>query len=348
MSTLHFANGGLLWLLPLALLPLVFFGVRRFDYPGLEDFPADAVSDWLRRGISLLGCLTLACLLLAAASPLTEGGSETRVGEGAEIVVVLDRSGSMSEGLMGREYNRQAAEAGESDAHFLSKIEAARTVLLKFMRQRPADTFGMVAFNAAPISVAPLSNDRELAEAAMLSAQSQSTGFTALGRALALALDYFEGRPHTATRLILLVSDGDALIEPDDQEILRNEFARQRAQLMWIYVRGEREASILDSVIAGDNEIITEADIEYADRKQRASMHEVFSKLGVPYQAFEVESEEGFRNAIAAVARATNKPTRYEYRLPRKDYAGYLYFAATLLLLALAWVKHMEIREWKP
>jgi len=347
MSSLHFANAEWLWLLPLAILPLLFFGVRRFDYPGLANFPADPLSDWIRRGISAVACLTLACLLLGAAAPFTEGGSETRVGEGAEIVVVLDRSGSMSEGLKGREYNRQDAEAGKPGAHFLSKIEAARAVLLKFMRQRPADTFGMVAFNAAPISVAPLTSDRELAEAAMLSAQSQSTGFTALGRALGLALDYFEGRPYTAARLILLVSDGDALIEPQDQEILRNEFARQRAQLMWIYVRGEREMSILDTVIAGDNEIVTQADRDYAVHKQTASMHEVFSQLGVPYQAFEVDSEGGFNSAIAAVASATNKPTRYQYRLPRQDYAGYLYLAAVLLLGVLARVKQMEIREWK-
>lgn len=347
-GTFHIAAPGLLWLLPLALLPLLTHGVKRFDYPGLQDFPQDWTSDWLRWAVRGLASLTLACLILAAAVPYSEGGTVARVGEGAEIVIVLDRSGSMSEGLKGRDHNRQDAEAGKSDAHFLSKIEAARAVLLKFMRARPADTFGMVVFNAAPISVAPLSADRDLAEAAMLSAQSQSTGFTALGRALALALDYFEGRPYTATRLILLVSDGDALIEAEDQEILRNEFARQRAQLMWIYVRGEREPSILDSVIAGDNEIITQADMQYAAKKQFAGMHEVFGQLGMPYQAFEVDSEEGFNQAIAAVARATNKPTRYEYRLPRHDYAQYFYWAALLLLGGLIWVKHMEIQAWRP
>jgi mxaC protein len=206
----------------------------------------------------------------------------------------------------------------------------------------------MVAFNASSISVAPLSSDRALAEAALLSAQSQSTGFTALGRALALALDYFEGRPYTATRLILLVSDGDAIIEGEDQAILKQEFIRQRAQLMWIYVRGEREMSILDSVIAGDNEIETQADIAYAATKQSASMHEVFQQLGMPYQAFEVESEEGLQTAIKAISQATNKPTRYELRLPRKDYGVYFYMLTMLLLTALIFVKRLEIKVWKP
>ncbi len=348
MSHLHFFKPELLWLLPIALLPLLTHGIKRFSFPGLEDWPKDNLSkllQWASRG---LASFALACLLIAAAAPYTEGGTVTRTGVGAEIVVVLDRSGSMSEGLKGRDYNRQAAEAGESSEHFLSKIEAARAVLLKFMQARPADTFGMVAFNSAPISVAPLSSDRALAEAALLSAQSQSTGFTALSRALALALDYFEGRPYTASRLVLLVSDGDALIEKEDQEVLKQAFMRHRAQLMWIYVRGERELSILDTVIAGDNEIITEADKTYAANKQSANMNEVFSQLGMPYQAFEVDSEEGFKSAMAAVSSATNKPTRYEYRLPRHDFGQYFYIASLLFLAGLFWLKKAEIKLWKP
>lgn len=348
MTELHFFKSELLWLLPLALLPFVSHGMKRFDYPGLEDWPVDRYSEYLRWGIRLVASLAIVSLIIAAAAPFTEGGTMTKVGVGAEIVVVLDRSGSMSEGIKGREFNRQSAEAGESGQHFLSKIEAARGVLLKFMRQRPADTFGIVAFNASPISVAPLSSDRALAEAALLSAQSQSTGFTALSRALALALDYFEDRPYTASRLILLVSDGDAIIEPEDQAVLKQAFLRQRAQLMWIYVRGERELSILDTVIAGDNEIITQQDKDYAAQKQSAPMHQVFTQLGMPYQAFEVDSAEGFQSAMTAVSRATNKPTRYEYRLPREDYAVYLYAMSMLLIGLLLWFKQQEIEAWKP
>lgn len=348
MISLHFSNPELLWLAPIALLPLWSHGVKRFSYPGLEDWPKDYASECLRWGIRLLAVLCLLCLVVASAGPFTEGGTTQRLGNGAEIVVVLDRSGSMSEGLKGRDYNRQDAEARKSDAHFLSKIEAARQVLLKFMQARAADTFGMVAFNAAPISVAPLTADKALAEAALLSAQSQSTGFTALGRALGLALSYFEGRPYTATRLILLVSDGDAIIEPEDQALLKSAFHAYRAQLMWIYVRGERELSILDTVIAGDNEIITQQDEAYAHKKQSASMHEVFNQLGVPYQAFEVDSEAGFKHAIAAVANATNKPTQYAYRLPRQDYAAHAYGIALVVLCLLLAVKRLELTAWVP
>ncbi len=348
MTNLHFAQPSLLWLLPLALLPLISYGVKTFQYPSLADWPKDRLSVFIKWGIRAVAVMTLAGLVIGASAPFTEGGTTTRVGNGSEIVVVLDRSGSMSEGLKGREYNRQSAEAGADDSHFLSKIEAARKVLLKFMHQRPGDTFGMVAFNASAVSVAPLSADRALAEAAMLSAQSQSTGFTALGRALELALSYFDNRPYTAARLILLVSDGDAVIEPERQAFLKHALAEKRVQLMWLYVRGEREPSIVDTVIAGDNEIITETDQRYADTKQYESMHQVFQQLGVPYQAFEVESEDGFQRAIQAVAQATNKPTRYQFRLPRKDYGVYAYLLAALGIVLLMVIKNREIKLWRP
>ena len=339
MNALHFLKPELLWLLPIALPPLITYGVKQFSFPGLEDWPKDLLSDCLRWGVRAVAALTLLCLIIAAAGPFAEGGTVTRVGEGAEIVVVLDRSGSMSEALGSYDHGK--------DTKFVSKIEASRRVLLKFMEKRPADTFGIVAFNAAPISVAPLSADRELAKAALKSAESNSSGFTALNRAIALGLDYFNGRPYTATRLILLVSDGDAVIEPEDREILKQQFKRQRAQLIWVYVNAGPEKSIMDTVIAGDNEIISKEEIAQLQTNQNSTMNRLFEALEIPYQAFEVNSEAGLQSAVAAIGRATNKPTRYEYRLPRQDYAVYFYIATLFLLSLLYWIKQLEIRVWK-
>ncbi|MDP3086927.1 MAG: VWA domain-containing protein [Methylotenera sp.] len=339
MNALHFTKPELLWLLPLALLPLISYGVKQFHFPGLEDWPKDFLSDWLRWGVRALAVLALIALIFASAAPFTEGGTVTKVGEGAEIVVVLDRSGSMSENLQ--------SDSQSANYKPVSKIEAARKVLLKFMEQRPADTFGVVAFNAAPISVAPLSADRELAKAALKSAEANSSGFTALNRALAMGLDYFNNRPFTATRLIMLVSDGDAVIEKEDREILKNAFKQTRAKLIWVYVHAGVERTMLDTVIAGDNEIITNSEKQQVEMDQNVAMNKLFEELDIPYQAFEVNSEAGLQHAVAEIGRATNKPTRYEFRLPRQDYAVYLYMFTLLLLGALFWLKQIEIKAWK-
>ena len=339
MQAIHFFKPELLWLLPLTWLPLLGYGVKQFHFPGLEDSPRDRLSECLRWGVQLMAVLALASLIIAAAAPFAEGGAATKVGKGAEIVVVLDRSGSMSENL--------ESDNQRLDAKPVSKIEAARKVLLKFMEQRPADTFAMVVFNAAPISVAPFSADRELAKAALKSAESNSSGFTALNRALAMGLDYFNGRPFTATRLILLVSDGDAVIEQADREIIKNLFKQYRAKLIWVYVHAGVEKNILDSVIAGENEIVTNAERQQLELNQNVAMHHLFEELDIPYQAFEVNSEAGLQQAVTEISRATNKPTRYQYRLPRQDYAVYFYLLSMILLVALAWFKQIEIKAWK-
>ncbi len=331
MSALHFLKPELLWGLPLALLPLLGHGVRRFDFPGLEDWPRDRWSEAMRIGLRVLGCLTLACLLVAAAGPFTEGGTVSRKGEGAEIVVVLDRSGSMSESLAGT-VSTQVLPGLKTPEGFVSKISAARKTLEEFMRLREADTFGLVVFNSSPISVAPLTGDRELTHAALQSAEARSVGFTSMARALGMGLDYFRERPLTATRLILLVSDGDAIIEGKDRDYLQQQFQHIQAQLIWIYVRGDREPSIM----TGETDSAS------------LSMHRAFGGMGMPYQAFEVTDAAGLQKAVNEVGRLTNQPTRYEYHLPRRDLAPPFYLAALLLLGALAWTKRQEITAWKP
>jgi mxaC protein len=167
----------------------------------------------LRALLRAAGALSVVALIVASAAPFLEGGTQTLSGQGAEIVIVLDRSGSMSEPLIG------TGDAGSirGETHVESKIEAARRILLAFMQRRPADTFGMVTFNASPIGVAPLGEDRNLVESALISAEARSEGYTAPARALGLALDYFRDRQLTASRVVLLVSDGGATISSENR-----------------------------------------------------------------------------------------------------------------------------------
>lgn len=333
MNALHFFKPELLWLLPFCLLPLISYGVKQFSYPGLEDWTKDTVSNLLRWGVRVLAVLALASLVIAAAAPFTEGGTQTRTGKGAEIVIVLDRSGSMAESL--EEQDPVERARGKMT---LSRIAASRTVLLKLMDQRPGDTFGVVVFNASPIAVAPLSADRELARAALKSAEGNSSGFTALHRALEMGLDYFQDRPYTATRLILLVSDGDTKIKDEDKEILRERFKEYQAELMWIYVHTGYDFSLeFEEDISKDEGAVD----------PNVALNQLFLSLGMPYQAFEVNSEQGLQRAVAEIGRATNKPTRYEFRLPRQDYAVYFYILAMSLLGVLFWLKQIEIKAWR-
>ena len=324
LTHLHWTYPAVLWVLPLAVLPLLNYGARTFAYPYISDWPPDAASEWLRALLRAVGALSLALLVVASAGPYLEGGTQTLSGTGAEIAIVLDRSGSMTEPLID--------PTGEGASHE-SKINAARRILLAFMQRRPGDTFGMTTFNASPIGVAPLSEDRELVEAGLVSAEGRSEGYTAPASALALALDYFRDRPITAARVVLLVSDGGATIKEENREKLRALFNARHASLIWIYTRGEEEPSIV------------------APRRKAASdslsMHEFFGELGSPYEMFEVSSAEGLEHAIGEVGRMTNLPTRYEQHLPRKDLASPLFLFALIGIGFITAARSMEVWEWQ-
>lgn len=328
MAEWHLYKSELLWYLLLALMPLFSYGVKQFNYPGLEAWPKDLLSDSLSWLVRVLAAMTIIVLTIAAAAPFTDGGTKTKIGNGAEIVVVLDRSGSMSENLVRQDPLIQKKS--------ITRIQASRDVLLKFLDQRQADTFGLVAFNASAIAVAPLSSDRELARAALKSAESYSSGNTALSHALETGLNYFKDRPLTATRVLLLVSDGDAKIKPEEKDVLQQLLQQYHVQLMWIYVQDD------------DDHFLDVTDVSRIDGAidTDVALHQLFQSLGVPYSAFEVSSESGLQRAVTEISAMTNKPSRYEYRLPRQDYAGYFYWFALILLCHLFWFRQHEINYW--
>jgi mxaC protein len=322
LTHLHWTYPWVLWALPLAVLPLFDYSARTFAYPRMSEWPRDAASTWLRALLRATGALSVATLVVASAAPFLEGGTQTLSGQGAEIVIVLDRSGSMSEPLV-----------GTTDASGENKINAARRVLLAFMQRRPGDIFGMTTFNASPIGVAPLSEDRELVEAGLVSAEARSEGYTAPASALALALDYFRDRPLTAARVVLLVSDGGATIEEENRAKLRVLFNERHASLIWIYTRGDQEPSILAPSRHGES--------------GSYSLHEFFKDMGSPYEMFEITNSEGLEHAVSEVGRMTNLPTRYEERLPRRDLAAPLFALALAGIGVLIVARSMEVREWQ-
>ena len=327
LTNLHWTYPWALWALPLAALPLLSYAARSFAHPATADWPRDWPSEVVQLLLRAIGALTLAALIVASAAPYLEGGTQVLSGTGAEIVIVLDRSGSMSEPLIG------TGDAGSirGETHAESKIESARRILLAFMQRRPGDTFGMVTFNASPIGVAPLGEDRALVEAALVSAEARSEGYTAPARALGLALDYFRDRPLTASRVVLLVSDGGATISADNRAKLSELFGERHASLIWIYTRGEQEPSIR---------------VPKGREFESLSMHEYFASLGSPYEMFEVTSPDALEHAVAEVGRLTNLPTRYEQHLPRKDLGAPLFALALGCIVALLGARLIEVQQW--
>ena len=330
INALGFDTPAALWLLVLGLLPLWRHGQSVLRHPAMLLMPEDRWSRALSWALRLIGMLCVVALVLGMAGLHLRQSEVERVGHGAHIMVVLDRSASMNDDFAGKYI--QSTDAVQNP----SKLKAAREVLAKFIESRQQDLVGLITFSTSPVFVLPLTHDQVALKAALDSAEAQGMGFTAVARGLGMALDYFKGKPVTGARLILLVSDGGAHIDSQTQDRIRSWFASEHAALAWIYIRGTNSPSIFVQPGEGDD----------AASAPEYFLHEYFKTLGVPYQAYEAENPRALEAALRDVGKMHNLPSHYFEKQPRRDLAGICYAAALLLLVLLYGAKRMEISQW--
>lgn len=330
--SLNVSHPWVLMLLPLALLPLLRAGKQVLVYPWLQQLPPDPMSDVLGWVLRSVGVIALAALILGLAGLYRSEEVVQRIGRGAQIVLLLDRSRSMDQSFI------SPLITNIFDTSHESKGNVARRLLSEFTASRPEDLFGMVEFSTYPIRVLEFTQKQDVIQAA-ISAASLGRGLaeTDIGRGLDTALDYFANRPYTGSRIILLVSDGGAVLDEDTRVHITRLMKRYRVALYWIYIRSFRSPGLL-----------TDRDTppENADAVPEHFLHKFFQSMGTPYRAYEAENPDALQRAIADVSRLENHPLRYDDVLPRRDLSGKCFSAALLCCVMLALAKMLEIRAW--
>lgn len=143
----------ILVLLTLALIPLLIRGHSAFTYPSTARLPYDSLSIWLERLWRILGALAIVFVVLGLTGIYLNNPTIERIGRGAHIMIVLDRSASMNDDF-----------ADKPGSVSTSKIAVARKVLQTFVSKSREDLIGMVTFGTSPILAAPLSGLPPLAE----------------------------------------------------------------------------------------------------------------------------------------------------------------------------------------
>ena len=330
--TVGFAHPWLLILLPLALLPLLPGGARTLVFSSFALLPRDRFSDVAGWTVRLAGAVAIGAVIAGVTGPYVFEQAIERLGQGAETVVVLDRSASMDQSFYIADYY-QPLEAARA-----SKATVARRVLQEFMARGGQDSFALILFSAFPIHVLDFTQRRDVIEAAIAGSRlGRGLGDTDIGRALLAAASLFADRPYNASRVVLLVSDGGAHLDPETRVQIRNLFRRYRISLYWVYLRSY-----------GSPGLLADADVApaVADAVPEHFLHEFFRDLPVPYRAYEAENPDAVQQAIADIARVERFPIRYREVLPRRDLSPPAYglaLAATLLLVLAATV---EIRRW--
>lgn len=202
-SGLSFAQPQFLWLL--LLVPLLAWLKGKFGgTPGVLFSSTKTVAKIggrrrSRAGDFLTGLLYLALisLIVALARP-QEGKTITRTqASGVDIMLVIDVSRSM------------LAEDFTIGGQRANRLEAVKQVTETFIRERPNDRIGIVAFAGRPYLVSPLTLDhdwlRQNLERTRIGLVEDGT---AIGSALAAASNRLKDK-ESKSKLVVLLTDGD-------------------------------------------------------------------------------------------------------------------------------------------
>ncbi len=332
-----------LWLvaLPLALLPLA-RGMRQAaqPHPWLALVPRDPASTAIDIAMRACAALAIAGCVIALAGPHEREQTVERIGRGAEIVIVLDRSRSMDEPFT-RKSNEGVDPVSVHAAE--SKAAAARRILSRFVAQRRDDAFAVVLFSAQALPVLPFTQHHDTVLAAIdASGVGRGLGNTDIGRALLAGAANFDGRSYLGSRAILLISDGGAQLDPEMRERLDDSLRRHRVGIYWIYLRGTRGHKLKLDGAGGQAAKATAVTDEWPEQ----SLHDYFASLKLPYRVYEAEKPEAVQRAIDDFGRVEQHPIVYAEIQPRRDLLPLAAGGALIALLLLLATRWLLARRW--
>ena len=139
-----------------------------------------------------LRLLALCSLIVALARPQKRNEEQRTEGEGIDIVLCLDVSGSM----------------GSRDIP-PSRMEVAKEVAEEFVRSRPVDRIGLVIFSGESFTQCPITTDRNtlISQIQSLESRKYLADGTVIGEGLATAVDRLS-KSSGKSKIIILLTDG--------------------------------------------------------------------------------------------------------------------------------------------
>ena len=148
--------------------------------------------NFLRPLLFIFRLLAISCLIIALARPQTRNDEQIVNGEGIDIVLCLDISGSM----LAQDFTP-------------NRMEAAKNVASEFIDNRPTDRIGLVIFSGEAFTMCPLTTDRNVLKTQLFNVSSGLLeDGTAIGSGLATGVDRLRNSP-SKSKVIILLTDGE-------------------------------------------------------------------------------------------------------------------------------------------
>ncbi len=313
-----------LFLLPLAVLPWITHNQDK-TVAWSHFVPVDPLSNLIGTGLKVLATLVFLGLIFALSGPYVPEKKVERVGSGAEVVVLVDRSRSMDDPFSTR---GKALAVNRTMGKGDSKRRIAKKYLLEFVDKRPDDRFGFVLFSDKALDLLPLSYNKASIRATInASALGKGLSETNIAKAMIKAAEMYAKETYHGSRTVLLVSDGGQEFSAEDKKLIAELYQRETLTLYWVYMRSTAGLSIEE-----------EGDDDSWKNTPEKKLHKFFKSLGVPYRVFEIESVKSFSEAIDTIDKKESQTLIVEEIIPREIKTAPFFWLAmmTMLILVLA------------
>jgi Ca-activated chloride channel family protein len=293
------------WLWLLALLPLALLwrgrkgSVAAVEYSNIEVARAVARTTRSRVGTWrwLLPVIAAALMVVGMARPRLAHGRTDVTASGIDIMLGLDVSGSM-----------QALDF-KIGGQRVNRIDVVKSVVSKFVDERPDDRIGIVAFAGAPYLISPLTLDHDWLQQNLerVSVASVDDG-TAIGSAIATSVNRLRESP-AKSKIIILLTDG-----MNNAGKISPMAAAEAAKAMGVKiytiavgVRGEAPIPVKD---ASGNTHLVMAKVDVDEKTLQA-----ISALtgGEFYRATDTDSLKNIYEQINQLEKTTQVAQRYEH-----------------------------------
>ncbi len=235
---LHHTDFAYPWLLPLLLvIPYMIYWYIKNNQNQTGSFKVtttfflQGIKNWksrMRHFMFVLRCIGLAALIIALARPRERFTEQQTDGEGIDIVLCFDISGSMTE----QDFTP-------------NRLEASKQVAREFVQGRPGDRIGITIFSSESFTLCPLTTDHNTVQAQINNIENGYLGVdgTAIGSGLATSVDRMKNSK-SKSKVIILLTDGvdfGGVIPPD---IAKNMAKLYGIKVYTIGVGSEKEMDV--------------------------------------------------------------------------------------------------------
>jgi Mg-chelatase subunit ChlD len=140
----------------------------------------------------ILRLLAISCIIVALARPHTRNDEELKNGQGIDIILCMDVSGSML-----------------AQDFLPDRMEASKQMAASFVDMRPTDRIGVVIFSGESFTLVPLTTDKNVLKTQIYNIQrGLLEDGTAIGDGLGVSVDRLKN-VKTKSKVIILLTDGE-------------------------------------------------------------------------------------------------------------------------------------------